>query len=314
MKLEVVRYTAEHRDAWNALVGNAKNGLFLFDRNYLEYHSNRFTDMSAIAFADGEPAALLPASFDERTGLATSHGGLTFGGVILPRTVRGETALTLIDSCLDALRDWGATELLVRMLPNHFAQYPAAEVDYALWRRGFELVRRDLSSVIPLGDRLGLNSSKKQAVAKAEKSGLTVEWGPLAEFHPLLTGVLQSRHGVDAIHSLAELELLGGRFPQQIFVRSVSRDGVMLAGVLIYRYQTAWHTQYMAASEEGRDIGALDKVIESAIDEAARDGAAWFSFGISTTDEGRALNEGLLWQKESFGARSVAHDFMRGRL
>jgi hypothetical protein len=314
MKLEVLRYAAEHRDAWNALVRDAKNGLFLFDRNYLEYHSDRFTDMSAIAFADGEPAALLPASFDERSGLATSHGGLTFGGVILPRNVRGETALALIDACLDALRDWGAAELLVRILPSHLAEYPSAEVDYALWRRGFALVRRDLSSVIPLQHRLGLNSSKKQAVAKAEKAGLIVEAGPLAEFHPLLTSVLKARHGVDAIHSLAELELLANRFPQQIFLRSASHNGVMLAGVLIYRYPTAWHTQYMAASDEGRDIGALDKVIESAIDEAADDGAAWFSFGISTTDEGRALNEGLLWQKESFGARSVAHDFMRGRL
>lgn len=314
MKLGVARYAAEHRDAWNSLVRGAKNGLFLFDRDYLEYHSDRFTDMSTIAFANGEPAALLPASFDERTGLATSHGGLTFGGVILPRSVRGETALTLINTCVDALRDQGATELLVRSLPSYLSRRPAGEVDYALWRRGFALVRRDLSSVIPLRDSIALNSSKKQAVAKADKAGLIVETGSLAQFHSLLNNVLQTRYGVDAIHSLAELELLSGRFPRQIFLRSVSRDGVMLAGALVYRYPTAWHTQYMAASEEGRDVGALDRVIASAIEEATNDGAEWFSFGISTTDEGRALNEGLLWQKESFGARSVAHDFMRGRL
>lgn len=296
------------------MVRNSKNGEFLFDRDYLEYHSNRFTDISAIAFADGKLSALLPASFDERSGRATSHGGLTFGGVVLPRNIRGEVALSLIDACLDSFRGWGATELLVKMLPSHFATYPAEEIDYALWRRNFVLVRRDLSSVIPLRDRLGFNSSKRQAVAKADKAGLIVESGSLAEFHSLLTSILKTRHGVDAIHSLAELELLSGRFPRQIFLRSTSRNGVMLAGALIYRYRTAWHTQYMATSDEGREIGALDKVIESAIGEAADFGADWFSFGISTTDEGRSLNEGLLWQKESFGARSVAHDFMWGRL
>ena len=48
--------------------------------------------------------------------------------------------------------------------------------------------------------------------------------------------------------------------------------------------------------------------------EATDAGASWLSFGTSTTDNGRTLNEGLLWQKESFGARSVTHDFLRGTL
>jgi hypothetical protein len=58
----------------------------------------------------------------------------------------------------------------------------------------------------------------------------------------------------------------------------------------------------------------LDKVISSTIFEAREAGASFFSFGVSTESNGRILNEGLLWQKESFGARSVVHDFMRGHL
>ena len=34
----------------------------------------------------------------------------------------------------------------------------------------------------------------------------------------------------------------------------------------------------------------------------------WFDFGISNEDHGRVLNEGLVMQKEGFGARSVVHD------
>lgn len=314
VSIEVVRYAAELRDGWDELVADARNGLFLFDRSYMDYHADRFDDMSAIAFVNGAPAALLPASFDRDSGLVTSHRGLTFGGVVVKRGLRGDVVVRVVDAMLDALRSWGARELEVRLLPSFLASYPSAEVDYALWRRGFAMTRRDLSSVLPLPQRLALNSSKKQAVAKATKAGFSVASGRLDAFHALLEGVLGGRHGATPVHSLAELELLTSRFPEQILLRSVEQDGAMLAGVLVYRYPTAWHTQYMAASPEGRSIGALDLVITSLIDEATAAGAAWLSFGISTTDQGRTLNEGLLWQKESFGARSVTHDFMRGGL
>jgi hypothetical protein len=215
---------------------------------------------------------------------------------------------------LDGLRAWGARELEVRLLPQFLLSYPSAETDYALWRRDFSLVRRDLSSVVPLSQRIELNSSKKQAVAKAVKAGLTVGEGSMEAFHVLLAEVLGWRHGVTPVHTCEELALLQDRFPEQILLRTVEKDGEMLAGALVYRYPTSWHTQYMAASQDGRRLGALDLILSRLLDEAADAGAAWLSFGTSTTAQGRQLNKGLLWQKESFGARSVTHDFMRGAL
>ena len=314
LTVEVIRFEERFRDDWDALVDDARNGLFLFKRSYMEYHSDRFEDMSAIALVNGKPAALLPASIDPEGGLVTSHAGLTFGGVVFRSALRGKVAIRLVDAFLDALRAWGATELEVRLLPQFLATYPTAEVDYALWRRGFTLVRRDLSSILPVREHLAFNTSKKQAITKATKAGLAVSSGRLAEFHALLETVLGERHGVAPVHTLDELELLTSRFPDEIILRSVERDGEMLAGVLVYRYPTAWHTQYMAVSAEGRTVGALDLVISNLIEEARAAGVEWLSFGTSTTDRGRTLNEGLLWQKESFGARSVAHDFMRGAL
>ena len=313
MTIEIVRYTPEYGPAWDALVDAARNGLFQFRRDYMDYHADRFADLSALALIDGQAVALLPASIDRATGLATSHGGLTFGGVVVRRDLRGDVAIGAVDALLDGLAEWGARQLEVRLLPHFLASYPSAEVDYALWRRGFAMNRRDLSSVLPLHDPLVLNSSKKQAITKAVKAGLEVGGGTLARFHALLGDVL-GRHGAVPVHRLDELERLSGKFPRDILLRSVERDGVMLAGVLVFRYPTAWHTQYMAASDDGRKFGALDLIVASLIDEARGAGAAWLSFGTSTTDQGRSLNEGLLWQKESFGARSVTHDFMRGTL
>ena len=314
MTIEIVRYAPEHRAVWDALVDHARNGLFQFRRDYMDYHADRFEDLSGMALLDGEVVALLPASIDRASELATSHGGLTFGGVVVKRDLRSEVAIGAVDALLDGLRAWGASALEVRLLPQFLASYPSAEIDYALWRRGFVLSRRDLSSALPLHDALPLNSSKKQAVAKARKSGLTVSEGSLAGFHGLLENVLGERHGTVPVHRLDELEQLKAAFPADIILRSVESEGEMLAGILVFRYPAAWHTQYMAASHDGRKLGALDLVIASLIDEARDAGAKWLSFGASTTDGGRQLNDGLLWQKESFGARSVTHDFMRGTL
>jgi hypothetical protein len=215
---------------------------------------------------------------------------------------------------LDALKIWGARRLTVKLLPHVFATYPSAEIDYALWLRGFSLVRRDLSSILPLRGGMGFNRLKLRLVAKAKKAGVAVGPGEIPAFHALLVGVLRSQHDASPVHSLGELQLLVARFPEQIVLRTATLKGETVAGALVFRYGHVWHTQYLASSEEGRAVGALDLVISQLIDEATVAGAEHLSFGISTEDEGRSLNTGLLWQKESYGARSITHDFMAGPL
>lgn len=68
------------------------------------------------------------------------------------------------------------------------------------------------------------------------------------------------------------------------------------------------HVQYGCASHQGKQTGALDLVIEYLIKEVYSD-RHYFDFGISTENQGRVLNEGLIAQKEMFGGRAVAHCF-----
>jgi hypothetical protein len=61
-------------------------------------------------------------------------------------------------------------------------------------------------------------------------------------------------------------------------------------------------------------LGALDLVIAETINEARDAGVTLISFGTSTENGGKVLNQGLLWQKESYGARAIVHDFYEGTL
>lgn len=312
--ISIQRYQPQLAGAWKEVLRSARNSIFQFDRGYVEYHGDRFEDMSAVVFVDGRPRAVMPAAFDPVLRKVVSHPGLTFGGPVLGRDLRGDTALVVIDALLDAFRDWGATSCLVKLLPQILANYPSGEVDYALWRRGFSLMRRDLSSLLPLNDAIPFNTSKMQSVRRAVKHGVGVTEAPVARFHGLLSDVLLAQHGVKPVHSLDELEQLHSRFPQDMLVRVAFLDQRVLAGTLVFKYGHVWHTQYLASSEEGRSVGALDLVTAELIVEATAAGASHISFGTSTVNQGTHINHGLLWQKESYGARSMVHDFMEGPL
>jgi len=70
------------------------------------------------------------------------------------------------------------------------------------------------------------------------------------------------------------------------------------------------HTQYMAANETAREIGALDLTIATVM-ETYKDSKDWLDFGISTEDAGHILNEGLISQKEGFGGRTNIYQTWR---
>ena len=76
---------------------------------------------------------------------------------------------------------------------------------------------------------------------------------------------------------------------------------------MVYDMGHVVHAQYIASSEIGKKTGALDLLIHHLITEVYAD-RTYFDFGVSTENGGSYLNEGLIFQKEGFGARSVVYD------
>ena len=46
LQLSVVRYTSDQKIVWDSFVAASRNGTFLFMRDYMDYHADRFTDYS----------------------------------------------------------------------------------------------------------------------------------------------------------------------------------------------------------------------------------------------------------------------------
>lgn len=306
-EITVASFTRGDAEDWNAFVAASRNGTFLLDRRYMDYHADRFTDASLVLREGSRIVALLPAN--RIADRLVSHGGLTYGGlVIAPGVGQGR-----VDRCFAALLAWARTEAITTLryktIPTVYHRAPAEEDRYTLFRLGARLARRDpLTVVAPHGAPEASDLRRRTRRRLQARGEVTVApSGDWAGFWAILEARLAERFAARPTHALDEIRLLAERFPDAISLRAAFVGGVMTAGVVLYETPTAVHAQYIAGSDEGRAVGALDAVFDAVIAEASAAGR-WFDFGISTEDDGRFLNEGLISFKESFGGRTIVHD------
>ena len=131
-----------------------------------------------------------------------------------------------------------------------------------------------------------------------------------SEFHRVLTECLAMQHGARPVHSCSEMHMLKNLFPEQIDLWVVQdEDGQILAGAWVFLLgKMAWHTQYIASTEAGRERQAVDLLLESVIRTAEGEGVRYFSFGASTELRGAEYNSGLFNFKAGFGFGAITQD------
>ena len=305
--IEAIDYEPSLKAQWDGFVTSAKNGMFLFQRDFQDYHQDRFPDSSLMFLEGGRLVALLPAS---RSGdEIVSHGGLTYGGILSGSDMSTSRMLAVFDAMLQKFRRDGARRLLYKAIPIFCHRHPAQEDLYALFRNDARLVRRDAGFILRPSARPRYSSLRERSLKKASKAGLTlVETEDFVPYWKMLTEVLRDRHEAQPVHTLEEIQLLKSRFPDQIRLFVAMLAGETVAGTLVFEDLVFAHTQYIAAGPAGRETRALDLVYDRLFTEIYAD-KPWFSFGAATEDQGRVLNAGLAEWKEGFGARATMLDF-----
>jgi hypothetical protein len=306
--MRVERFTGAARGLWDEFVRKSKNGTFLFLRDYMEYHQDRFEDHSLMLREErgGPPVALLPAS---RLGeVLESHSGLTYGGVVSDAAMTAAKMLEVFDALREYLLRESFALLRYRAVPHIYHRAPAEEDLYALARNGAHVVRRATLSVIDARHPVAAQSRRRRGERRARAAGLVCrESDDLVAYWSLLTGVLRETYGALPVHSLAEIGLLQERFPRNIRLFGCYQEASLLGGVLVYESPTVARAQYIAASEAGKRLAALDLLFDFLLREVYRD-KPYFDLGTSESADGRDLNQGVIEFKESLGARTVVQD------
>lgn len=304
---EIVRYISELKGTWNQFVFNSKNGTFLFLRDYMDYHADRFEDNSLLIYRKGKLYSLLPANRVDN--VLYSHQGLTYGGLIMNAKVTVEETVLMVKTLNDYLRKQGFVKVIYKPLPFIYHTIPAQEDLYALFRNcDARIIGRNISSTIIQANKIKFIESRKSGMRKAQSNQIEIRLSlDLEAFWNILDANLKNKYGVTPVHTLSEMQLLQSHFPQNIKLYLAYKDGVALGGTLLYLTQQVVHTQYISASIEGKELGVLDLLFDYLINQEYVH-VPYFDFGQSTEQMGNYLNEALIFQKEGFGGRGVCYD------
>lgn len=316
--ITVTRYTPQNHQTWNEFVKQSRQGTFLFDRNYMDYHQDRFHDHSLMIYYKDKLYALLPAN--EVVSASNneipqkelvSHQGLTYGGLLTCNKMTAELTCETFEAIGNYLKQEGFSKLTYKAIPWIYHKIPSEEDLYALIHVGkASLSAREISTTILLQNKLRFSEQRRRGVNKAKKNSLIIRQSSQEDvfaFWNILNNNLQQKYHTRPVHSNEELQLLMSRFPENIIGYSVLKDAEVIAGTIIFITPQVIHTQYIGASEKGKEEGALDLLFDYLINQEKWN-APYFDFGKSTEDRGNYLNTNLIHQKEGFGGRGVAYD------
>ena len=107
---------------------------------------------------------------------------------------------------------------------------------------------------------------------------------------------------------MEEIRSLQQKFPNNIRHFNVYKDDEIVAGTTVFVTDKVAHPQYISGNEQKNELGSLDFLYSHLITEVFKD-KSFFDFGISNENQGRKLNLGLQFWKESFGTKTIVQDF-----
>jgi hypothetical protein len=310
---EIKRYCKNNKSEWNQFVENSKNGTFLFNRNYMDYHSDKFEDYSLMVYRKNKLYSVLPANKNDD--ILYSHQGLTYGGFVMSKNVTTKEFLDVSILVFNYLKNEGFQTIIYKSTPYIYHKNPSQEDLYALFKHAsIQLIGCNISSTIYQSDKIKFIESRKAGIRKAEKNNIIIkESGDFCSFWEILTNNLNKKYQTSPVHSLEEIVLLHSRFPQNIKLYMAYKNDIPIGGSVLYLMKNVVHTQYISATLDGKECGALDLLFDVLINNKFIH-IPVFDFGQSTENMGTILNESLIFQKEGFGGRGVVYNIYEIKL
>lgn len=303
----VTLYSKEHFTLWNDFIDQSKNATFLFNRDYMDYHSNRFEDFSLMVFKKQKLVAVLPAN---RVGdKIYSHKGLSYGGLILSSSIKFREVVGILSSILSLMKDKSIVSFEITLSPYMYHSSLTNELEYLMHVLSATLVKRHQMSVIDYNSQLKINTNRLEGYKKGLKNNLIIKEEFVFDsfWNQLLTVNLEKKFNTQPVHSLQEITRLHGKFPKKIRQFNVYYGDTIVAGTTVFETKNVAHTQYISGSEKYNYLGGLDYLQYYLINDVFS-AKNYFDFGSSHSKNDKHIDAGLHFWKEGFGARSMVQN------
>ena len=307
---QVRRYEPNDFSLWNDFVHQAKNATFLFHRDFMEYHSDRFDDYSLMVFNESALVAILPAN--KKDDVVHSHQGLTYGGFVFRENIKATSVHQIFLAVINFLKMNTVKEFYIKPILPFYAKQNFLEIDCFIIQNKGKLYRKDLNLVVDLTRELCISKSKLKHFRKPITQQL--EMKKEKSFHlfweEVLIPRLSEKHQVNPVHTHEEMAYLEKKFPQNIFQYNAYFEGQIVAGITIFEFDGVIKSQYGATTALGEKLRALDFLFINLIQQSVGK-FQYFDMGTVTENHGSSFNEGLLNQKQELGCMVYAQDFYK---
>ncbi len=316
---EVIAYSENDQEIWDKFVmEESVNGTFLQTRRFLNYHPpQRFIDASYLVFDHKQHLiAVCPACLKEEKGrkILLSHGGSTYGGIIIGRKhYKALHVIDIIDALENAWKKDGFGKAILKQTPSMFAKEDIDLMQYCFYYRNYqsfielnlyvdlENYNEDILSEFSQGKRTNVHNSQKR---DAYYRKLTT-YEEIMRFHHLLEITL-SKYGKTPVHTVDEIyDFQTNRLSEECECYGMFEDGHMLAGSMMFYFQQTGvaHAQYLCADPQYNQLSPMTYMYYVMLVEMRKKGYKKVSWGIATAELGTYLNEGLIKSKEHYGSK-----------
>lgn len=314
MNFRFETYHSNHYSLWNHFIQNCDNATFLFHRDFMEYHRDRFTDASILVFQNEKLIAVCPANRVENQWY--SHQGLTYGGLILENKFNTDELGNLILELLAFLRNKNYVSANIKTIPQFYGNGLLLKLRHQLVKHEAIVYRSDMVLAIDYSQPLKIHKTKIKHYKRNLNLGFEIkETSDFSSFwNDILLPRLQEKHQVKPVHSLEEIQYLRSKFPEQIKQFNLYKEETLLAGITIFDTGNVVKSQYGATSLKGEKYRAIEYLFIHLIHQYKNQGKRYFSMGTVTEQNDLGYNSGLLKQKEELGCSLYLQDFLSLKL
>lgn len=295
--VEIIRYENRLKNDWDSFLDKAKNRTFLFKRDFIEYHNNKFDDFSLIFYINNQIQALLPANKVEN--ILYSHQGLTYGGLILNDKICENGYFQLYDALKLFLEQKNFSYFVLKQQLSFY------NVEVSLWANQYfdKIFKKEMNLTVDLLN-LSISKSKLKHYRRSTKRNFEIKKETdLSSFWiNVLQPLLWKKYKTKPVHNLKEIQYLKDKFPENIQQYSLYYDGIIIAGITLFIADKVVKSQYGAATDLGKELRAMDYLFIYLLHFYKDLNYHYFDMGtVTNPNYENNINSGLLQQKIELG-------------
>lgn len=306
----IKQYNSSIKEEWDSFIADNNPFTFLFYRDYMDYHSDRFIDYSLMIFQDKDLVALFPANITNKKEIY-SHQGLSYGGLIYNSTkLHATTEKAIYQAILEYYQTALITKIFIKIPPHFYGFYTERQIN-ALSAIGAKVQKSFLAMAAKMELPFKIHKSKLKRYRKNNKTNefTVLENNDFKAFWTqVLVPCLKQKHKATPVHELSEIISLHNSFPNNIIQWNVYYENKIIAGITLFLKNNIIRSQYGATRLGYESLAPLDYLYIYLFEFYHAKGIKFFDMGSIPPKNDLTFPKGLVNYKKELGCDTYVQD------